>query len=30
MASTAGDTARFGELPEWPTDSFLDALGIPH
>jgi hypothetical protein len=30
VASTAGDTVRFGDLPEWPTDSFLDALGIPH
>jgi hypothetical protein len=30
VASTANDSARFGELPDWPTDSFLDALGIPH
>lgn len=30
VASTANDSARFGELPVWPTDSFLDALGIPH
>jgi hypothetical protein len=29
VASTANDSARFGELPDWPTDSFLDALGIP-
>jgi hypothetical protein len=30
VASTPGDSARFGELPTWPSDSFLDALGIPH
>jgi hypothetical protein len=30
VASTASDSARFGELPDWPTDSFLDALGLPH
>ena len=30
VASTANDSARFGELPDWPTGSFLDALGIPH
>lgn len=30
MARTASDSARFGEVPDWPTDSFLDALGIPH
>jgi hypothetical protein len=30
VASTASDSARFGELPSWPTDSFLDALGVPH
>lgn len=30
VASTANDSARFGELPVWPSDSFLDALGIPH
>jgi hypothetical protein len=30
VASTAGDSARFGELPDWPTDSFLDALGMSH
>ena len=30
VASTASDSVRFGELPDWPTDSFLDALGVPH
>jgi hypothetical protein len=30
VASTANDSVRFGELPDWPTDSFLDVLGIPH
>jgi hypothetical protein len=30
VASTANDSARFGELPDSPTDSFLDALGVPH
>jgi RTX calcium-binding nonapeptide repeat (4 copies) len=30
VASTPGDSARFGELPDWPTDSFLDALGVPN
>jgi RTX calcium-binding nonapeptide repeat (4 copies) len=30
VASTANDSARFGELPDWPTDSFLDALGVPN
>jgi hypothetical protein len=30
VASTANDSAGFGELPDWPTDSFLDALGVPH
>jgi RTX calcium-binding nonapeptide repeat (4 copies) len=30
VVSTASDSARFGELPSWPTDSFLDALGVPH
>jgi Ca2+-binding RTX toxin-like protein len=29
VASTTNDSARFGELPDWPTDSFRDALGIP-
>jgi RTX calcium-binding nonapeptide repeat (4 copies) len=29
LASTANDSARFGELPDWPTDSFRDALGVP-
>jgi hypothetical protein len=29
-ASTVGDSVRFGDLPDWPTDSFLDALGIPN
>lgn len=29
VVSTAGDSARFGELPDWPTNSFLDALGVP-
>jgi Ca2+-binding RTX toxin-like protein len=30
VASTANDSATFGELPDSPTDSFLDALGVPH
>jgi hypothetical protein len=29
VASTTSDSARFGELPNWPTDSFRDALGVP-
>jgi RTX calcium-binding nonapeptide repeat (4 copies) len=29
VASTANDSARFGELPDSPTDGFLDVLGIP-
>jgi Ca2+-binding RTX toxin-like protein len=28
VASTASDSARFGDLPDWPTESFRDALGI--
>jgi Ca2+-binding RTX toxin-like protein len=31
VATTASDSARFGELPDWaPMSSFLDALGVPH
>ena len=30
VATTANDSARFGELPDWYTDSQLDALGVPH
>lgn len=30
VATTASDSARFGELPDWaPYSSFLDALGVP-
>ena len=29
VATTASDSARFGELPDWaPSSSFLDALGV--
>jgi hypothetical protein len=30
VASTPNDSARFGELPAWYTDSQLDALAVPH
>jgi hypothetical protein len=30
VASTANDSVRFNELPDWPTDGFLDALGVPN
>ena len=30
VASTANDSALFGELPAWYSSSQLDALGIPH
>jgi hypothetical protein len=29
VASTVGDSVRFGDLPDGSTDSFLDALGVP-